>query len=247
MPLEVRAKGLGAPSIPSWRYLCAMAAPHPHPLESVVLRTDFGRVCALPRQQTNLLVRHFLWVSRATSPYASAAARRTPLPPGDWEMDRPFTPCELDVTIRDSLLGSAPGPDNMLNEFLHHLGPVARGTLRTMIHNSFANDSLPGSWKIEDNIRISQPGKDPCRPESYRPITLLSVLLQLTERMIHRRLSALLPHHPRQFGLAPSRSTWDVVTLVIGEITRRLNEFSTVEHARPGGGASTRHPRRHRS
>ncbi|KAF8303551.1 hypothetical protein TcYC6_0039620 [Trypanosoma cruzi] len=65
--------------------------------------------------------------------------------------------------------------------------------------------------------------------------------------MIHRRLSALLPHHPREFGFTPSRSTSDVVKLVIGKITRGLNKFSTVEYERPGGGAPTRHPRRHRS
>ncbi|RNC56913.1 hypothetical protein TcCL_ESM05548 [Trypanosoma cruzi] len=70
------------------------------------------------------------------------------LAPGDWEMDWPLTPYELDVTIRDSLLGSAPGPDDMLNEFLHHPGPVVRGTIRTMINNSFANGSLTGSWKM---------------------------------------------------------------------------------------------------
>ncbi|KAF5220183.1 hypothetical protein ECC02_006859 [Trypanosoma cruzi] len=65
--------------------------------------------------------------------------------------------------------------------------------------------------------------------------------------MIHRRLPALLPHHPRQFGFTPSRSKSDVVTLVIGKITRGLSEFSTVEYERPGGGAPTRHPRHHRS
>ncbi|KAF8281634.1 hypothetical protein TcYC6_0008110 [Trypanosoma cruzi] len=159
------------------------------------------RVCALPRQQANLLVRHFLRVSRATSPYTAAAARRTLLNPGDWEMDRTFPPYELDVNIRDSSLGSAAGPDDMLNEFLHRLGPVACGTPRTMIHNSFANGSLPGSRNTVDTIPIPKPWKDPCRPVSYRPITLLFVLLKLTERMIHRRLSALLPHHPRQFRI----------------------------------------------
>ncbi|KAF8281594.1 hypothetical protein TcYC6_0006740 [Trypanosoma cruzi] len=152
-------------------------------------------------------------------------------------MDRPFPPYELDVNIRDSSLGSAAGPDNMLNEFLHRLGPVARGTIRTMIHNHFANGSLPGSWNTVDTIHIPKPGKDPCRPESYTPITLLPVLLKLTERMIHRRLSALLPHHPRQIGFTPPRSTSDVVTLVIGKITRGLNEFGTVGYERPGGGA----------
>ncbi|PWV11869.1 hypothetical protein C3747_56g152 [Trypanosoma cruzi] len=146
----------------------------------------------------------FCAVSRAIPPYTAAAACCTPLFPGGWEMDRPFLPYELDVAIRDSLLGSAPGSDDMLNEFLHRLGPVARGTLRTMIHNSFANGGLPGSWKMGDAIPIPKPGKDPCRPESYRPITPLSVLPKLTERMIHRRLSALLPHHPRQFWICTS-------------------------------------------
>ncbi|KAF8296322.1 hypothetical protein TcBrA4_0068480 [Trypanosoma cruzi] len=140
-----------------------MAAPHPHPLESVVLRTDIGRVCALPRQQANLLVRHFVRISRATSPYA-AAARRTPLPAGDREMERPFTPYELDVAVCDSSLGSAAGPDNMLNEFPHRLGPVCVRQNRTMIHNSLANGSLHGSWNTVDTISFPNPGRS-MRPE----------------------------------------------------------------------------------
>ncbi|KAF8303677.1 hypothetical protein TcYC6_0038490 [Trypanosoma cruzi] len=74
-------------------------------------------------------------------------------------MDRPLTPYELEVAICDSSLGSAPGHDNMLNEFLHHPGPVARGTLRTMIHNSFTNGSLPGSWNTVDTIPIPNLGR----------------------------------------------------------------------------------------
>ncbi|RNF11714.1 hypothetical protein TcG_09101 [Trypanosoma cruzi] len=175
--LEACAKRIGASPSPRWRYLHGVAAPHPHPLESVVLRTELGRVCALPRQQANLLVHHFVRVSRAIPSYTAAAARRTPLVPGGREMDRPLTPYVLDVTIRDSSLGSAPGPGDMLNEFLHRLGPVARGTLRTMIHNSFANGSLPGSWNTVGIIPIPQPGKDPCRPVSYRPTKSLSVSL----------------------------------------------------------------------
>ncbi|PWV12282.1 hypothetical protein C3747_52g54 [Trypanosoma cruzi] len=154
MLLEARVEKLGASPSPSWRDLRGVAAPHPHPLESVALHTDIGRVCALPRQQANLLVLHFVRVSRATLPYTAAVCCCTPLVPGDWEMDRPLTPYELDVAIRDSSLGSAPGHDDMLNEFLHRLRSVACGTLRTMIHNSFANGSPPGSWKMGDAIPI---------------------------------------------------------------------------------------------
>ncbi|RNC54584.1 hypothetical protein TcCL_ESM07996, partial [Trypanosoma cruzi] len=89
-------------------------------------------------------------------------------------------------------------------------------------------------WKL---FPFPNLGKGPYRPESYRPIKSLSVLFKLTKRMIHRRLSAILPHHPRQFGFTPSRSKSDVVTIVIDQINRGLNEFSTVEYEHPGGGA----------
>ncbi|PWV04153.1 hypothetical protein C3747_160g33 [Trypanosoma cruzi] len=162
-------------------------------------------------------------------------------------MNWPFTPCAPDSAIRDCLPGMAPGPDDTLNEFLHRLGPVAHGTLRTMIHNPFANGSLPGSWKMGDTIPFPKPGKDPCRPESYRPITLLSVLLKLTEGMTHRRLSALLPHHPRQFRICNSAFYVGRGGTCCRQITRGLNEFGIVEHERPGDDAPTRRPRRHRS
>ncbi|RNC52819.1 hypothetical protein TcCL_ESM09903 [Trypanosoma cruzi] len=104
-----------------------------------------------------------------------------------------------------------------------------------MIHNPFANGSLPSSLNTVDTIPIPNLGKI----HAAQRVTDLSnhSLFYYTERMIHRHLSALLPHHPRQFGFTPSRSKSDVVALVIGKITRGLSEFSTVEYERPGGGA----------
>ncbi|ESS55101.1 hypothetical protein TCDM_13448 [Trypanosoma cruzi Dm28c] len=93
---------------------------------------------------------------------------RTPLPLGGWEMDRPFPPYVLDVTIRDSSLGSAPGPEDMLNEFLHRLGPIAHGTLGTMIHNSFANGSLPGSWEIGSIFLFPNPWEGSMPPSELQ-------------------------------------------------------------------------------
>ncbi|RNC33158.1 hypothetical protein TcCL_Unassigned04172, partial [Trypanosoma cruzi] len=135
------------------------------------------RVCALPRQQTNLLVNLFVRFHVPNYIILLLLLLRSLAPLGDWEMDRPLTPYELDVAIRDSSLGSAPGHDNMLNEFPHNPVPIAHGTPRMMIHNSFANGSLPGFWNTVETIPIPQPGKGPYRPVSYRPITLLSVLL----------------------------------------------------------------------
>ncbi|ORC93695.1 uncharacterized protein TM35_000015720 [Trypanosoma theileri] len=137
-------------------------------------------------------------------------------------MDCPYTPYELDLAIHDAPLGTAPGPDGIMNDFLHHLGPVARNMLRRMINTSFASGELPPQWKIGVTAPIPKPGKDPSRTDSYRPVTLLSVLLKVAERMVHRCLTALFPHHRRQFGFMALRCTTDVVTLMLDQITRGL-------------------------
>ncbi|PWU89723.1 hypothetical protein C4B63_57g31 [Trypanosoma cruzi] len=204
MLLEARTKRLGASPSPRWRYLHGVAAPHPHPLESVVLRTELRTASVLCLGNRKICLSVILCVFTChTALYCCCCSLHSF---GSWWLGNGsvFPPYVLDVAIRESSLGSAPGPGDLLNEFLHRLGPVARGTLRTMIHKSFANGSLPGSWNTVDTIPIPKPGKDPCRPVSYRPTTLLSVLLKLTEGMIHRRLSALLPHHPRQFRICTS-------------------------------------------
>ncbi|ESS60388.1 hypothetical protein TCDM_12090 [Trypanosoma cruzi Dm28c] len=150
-------------------------------------------------------------------------------------MDRPLTPYEFDVTIRDSSLGSAPGHDNMLNEFPHRLGPVARGTLRTMIHNSFANGSLPCSWNTVGTIPIPQPGKDPCRPESYRPITLLSV--SLNRKNDSPPSVSVIAAPPTSIRNCTSAFYVGRGGTCYRQITRGLNEFGVVEYECPGGGA----------
>ncbi|ORC83694.1 uncharacterized protein TM35_000601250, partial [Trypanosoma theileri] len=181
--MESRAQKLGASSTPSWRYLRGLAAPPPRPLTTVVLRSLNDRTCALPCQKANLLVRQFVQFSRAL--LTNTPPIRQDCRGALCDMDRPYTAYELDLAIHDAPLGTAPGPDGIMNDFLHHLGPVARNTLRTMINTSFASGEFPPQWKKGVTAPIPKPGKDPSRPDSYRPVTLLSVLLKVAERMVH--------------------------------------------------------------
>ncbi|RNC46989.1 hypothetical protein TcCL_NonESM03118, partial [Trypanosoma cruzi] len=143
--------------------------------------------------------------------------RCTPLVPGGWEMDRPFPPHELDVTIRDSLLGSAPGPGDMLNEFLHRLGPVAHGTLRTMIHNSLENGSLPGSLKNRGQYSHSQAWEGSMPP---RELQTYQVTLCFTK--VSRRNDS-----PPSVGViaAPPTSTSDLHLRVLHRTWRHLSSI----------------------
>ncbi|RNC37841.1 hypothetical protein TcCL_NonESM12972 [Trypanosoma cruzi] len=53
---ESRVEKLGASPSPRWRYLRGMAAPHPHPLESVVLRNELRTAPCLGKRQICLSV-----------------------------------------------------------------------------------------------------------------------------------------------------------------------------------------------
>ncbi|RNF03282.1 trans-sialidase [Trypanosoma cruzi] len=102
-----------------------MAAPISRSLGSAVLRYCWACVCALPRQPVETLVRHTFRVAFAAIPTAvrTVCAR---VPPGDWNMNWPFTPCAPDSAIRECLPCLAPDPGGVLSAFLRRLVPAAR-------------------------------------------------------------------------------------------------------------------------
>jgi len=70
---------------------------------------------------------------------------------------------------------------------------------------------FPHPWKRATVIPIPKPNKPPTDPNSYRPISLLSIVGKLLERIIASQLTAyvnqqhLLPHE--QFGFRKKHST----------------------------------------
>ncbi|RNE99866.1 trans-sialidase [Trypanosoma cruzi] len=107
--------------------LRGMAAPRPRLLGSAVLRYCWDRVCALPLQQVEMLVRHTVRAAFA----AILTAVRTVcacVTPGEWNMDGPFTPCAPESAIRDCLPGVAPDPGGVSSAFMRRLAPAARSS-----------------------------------------------------------------------------------------------------------------------
>ncbi|RNC50922.1 hypothetical protein TcCL_ESM12011, partial [Trypanosoma cruzi] len=89
--LEVRAKKLGASPSTDWRYLHGMAAPHPHPLELVVLRTDLRTASALCLGNRRICLFVILCGFTCHVTLYCRCCCCTSLVPGGWEMDRPLT------------------------------------------------------------------------------------------------------------------------------------------------------------
>jgi hypothetical protein len=66
----------------------------------------------------------------------------------------------------------------------------------------------PKHLKVAKIILVLKPGKNPNHVTSYRPISLLSTISKLLEKLIYHRINSLIDEIPlHQFGFHHSHST----------------------------------------
>ena len=99
-----------------------------------------------------------------------------------------FTLQELSFALKKLKKGKSPGPDNIHNEMIIHLGPQGKKVLLHLINMTWNNGKIPKPWRNAHIIPIHKKGKDPKIPKSYRPISLSSCIGKVAERMVNRRL-----------------------------------------------------------
>jgi hypothetical protein len=74
---------------------------------------------------------------------------------------------------------------------LKHLGVVAKQTLFSIFNQSWKAGTVPNIWKMAHIISILKKGKNKLLYNSYRPISLLSCVDKLLERIVNKRLLSL--------------------------------------------------------
>ena len=89
---------------------------------------------------------------------------------------------------------------------------------------------FPTCWKTAIVIPILKPGKNPFLMDSYRPISLLSVIGTIFEKLINTRLIWLLEDRnllsPSQCGFRPGRSTQDQLLALSTQIQESFSLHS---------------------
>jgi len=125
-----------------------------------------------------------------------------------------FSKAELRNALR-AVRMSSPGADSLHNAFFCALGEETSAELLSLFNQSFQLGVVPSAWKQAVVLPILKPGKDPSVPESYRPISLLSCLGKLMERLVAVRLEHLAEKlslfSPSQCGFRKGLSTMDVL------------------------------------
>ena len=103
-----------------------------------------------------------------------------------------FTEDDIKYAIKISNKNSAPGPDRITAELIEHGGETLTKSITLLMQASYSIGYIPEEWKRE-NIYIKNPDKIIYHQEnSYRPLSLLSTLGKIYERIILQETVNLL-------------------------------------------------------
>lgn len=136
-------------------------------------------------------------------------------------------PKEILSIIRSMKTKKAPGPDGIRNVILKHLPKKALVALTKILNACLRLAYFPLKWKHASVIAIPKPNKNITCPGNYRPISLLSGLSKILERLILNRLNRhvevneVIPHE--QFGFKKGHSTIHQLVRIKQEIKRNFS------------------------
>ncbi|KAL4141647.1 hypothetical protein QTP88_004249 [Uroleucon formosanum] len=121
------------------------------------------------------------------------------------------TPNEIKLIVKNLPNKKAPGHDHITNLMFKKLPTKGLVFMTSLFNFLLRVGHFPLSWKLATVILIKKPGKDKSNPDSYRPISLLTSLSKIFEKVIHTRLQNYLDSAdviPKfQFGFRSNHST----------------------------------------
>jgi hypothetical protein len=139
---------------------------------------------------------------------------------------------EISSNIKRLKNNKAPGTDNITNRLLKKLPQNGIMVLRLIIIACLKFAYFPDSWKNAKIVAIGKPGKDPSSANSYRPISLLSSLSKILERVILERINdyisekKIIPNE--QMGFRTGLSSTHQLYKIVNHIKEKLdNKMST--------------------
>ena len=150
------------------------------------------------------------------------------------------TRVEFKAAVAKLSLGKACGKDGISNEMIVNLSRLNLDRLRNLVNALIQKGKVPASWKFGILVPIPKPGKDSSKIESCGPISLLSCLGKLADRVIanrfifHTEAQGILSGS--QSGFRQHRGTDDVGVEMVCDIHKA--RAISWEQKRNGGGTS---------
>ena len=98
-----------------------------------------------------------------------------------------FTPTEVESVLKSLKTGKAAGPDAVNNRLLIELAQPLASPLCDLFNYSLFSGKVPDIWKIANATPIHKKN-DPNDVSNYRPISLLSTIGKVIEKLVHKHV-----------------------------------------------------------
>ena len=137
-----------------------------------------------------------------------------------------ISPVEVSFILKSLPLGKASGPDGINNRILRELSLELSHPLSSLFNFSLTKGIFPSSWKEAHVCPIFKSG-DPSLVNNYRPISLLSTLGKVFERVIFKHTYNYLHENhiltSLQSGFTPGDSTINQLTFLYNMFSQALD------------------------
>ena len=129
------------------------------------------------------------------------------------ECDKPITITEINKVL-SNVRDSSAGDDTVAYSMLKNAPTAFLQQLSKLYTRSLQDGRLPSSWKLATIVPI------PKKNNTYRPISLLSVIGKVLEKIIlHRIRWSADPPHIRATGFKPGSGTRDAISILLNDIS----------------------------
>ena len=192
--------------------------------------------CGMPTEQADEFNRHFATVGSkiAAELAVSGPCRLPPRPPRVTSAGlrlKPATLSELSLALRKLSASRAVGHDGVPLHAIRACFPVIGPHLLHIVNASIISCHFPFSWKLATVVPLHKSGNRD-NPSNFRPISLLSVLSKLCEKVVCMQLSSYLDTNHllvnSQYAYRAAHSTEDALTDAVEWMTRRIDEGDIV-------------------
>ena len=137
-----------------------------------------------------------------------------------------FWPSKVKKQLINLDTSKATGPDDIPALVLKMAAPELAKPLARLFQLCFDSGYMPAQWKCANVIPCYKKG-DKHTPGNYRPISLLSIMSKVMEKLISKKMWKHLDQHHlisiQQFGFRAGHSTSDALTYVSQSLTNCLN------------------------
>lgn len=137
------------------------------------------------------------------------------------------TPQEIHNIIRKTNNKKAPGQDHISNRTLKELPRKAKIQLYYILNSCLKLQYFPSQWKNAIILPFVKPNKDARFASNYRPISLLTTMSKILEKLILTRLQKHEKQHniiiQEQYGFRKSHSTTLQLANITNQITQNYN------------------------